>query len=81
MIKRAPVKSAQAKNQAKGGLAGRVMATNAVRSPRLDRNDKKNKNKQKQKQKQKQRQKEKQKQKQKQKQRQKEKEKEKEKKA
>jgi len=77
VIKRAPVKSAQAKNQSKGGLAGRVMATNAVRSPRLDRNDKKNK--QKQKQKQKQRQKEKQKQKQKQ--RQKEKEKEKEKKA
>jgi hypothetical protein len=79
VIKRAPVKSAQAKNQAKGGLAGRVMATNAVRSPRLDRNDKKNKNKQKQKQKQ--RQKEKQKQKQKQRQKEKEKEKEKEKKA
>jgi hypothetical protein len=71
VIKRAPVKSAQAKNQAKGGLAGRVMATNAVRSPRLDRNDKKNKNKQKQKQRQKEKQK----------QRQKEKEKEKEKKA
>jgi hypothetical protein len=77
VIKRAPVKSAQAKNQSKGGLAGRVMATNAVRSPRLDRNDKKNKNKQKQKQKQRQKEK----QKQKQKQRQKEKEKEKEKKA
>jgi hypothetical protein len=59
VIKRAPVKSAQAKNQAKGGLAGRVMATNAVRSPRLDRNDKKNKNKQKQKQKQRQKEKEK----------------------
>jgi hypothetical protein len=59
VIKRAPVKSAQAKNQAKGGLAGRVMATNAVRSPRLDRNDKKNKQKQRQKEKQKQKQKEK----------------------
>jgi hypothetical protein len=56
VIKRAPVKSAQAKNQSKGGLAGRVMATNAVRSPRLDRNDKKNKQKQRQKEKQKQKQ-------------------------
>jgi hypothetical protein len=59
VIKRAPGKSAQDKNQAKGGLAGRVMATNAVRSPRLDRNDKKNKNKQKQKQRQKEKEKEK----------------------
>jgi hypothetical protein len=59
VIKRAPVKSAQAKNQSKGGLAGRVMATNAVRSPRLDRNDKKNKNKQKQRQKEKEKEKEK----------------------